>query len=426
MTNLIKMALKIFIKKIHHWIKILPFYVLFFLLITSCGGYRLKTFEFPDPVDTSSRKIDYQEKKIYSINDSIFTDNLFDGARLNNFIQLNDSTYQATILPENEPINESPHFAFRIWSKKDQNVYLQLNYPTTTHRYWPKLSNDGKNWNPIDSTAYKVSDNKMLAQLKLNISNDKLWIAAQEINNSSDVKNWAKTLSDLQDVELKIIGKSTLNRDLIALDVYNAESKNKDLIVILSRQHPPEVSGYLAMQSFVKELLANSRLSSDFRKKYRILIFPLINPDGVDLGHWRHNANGIDLNRDWAFYRQIEIKTITKYIVNGARKSKNKVILGLDFHSTQEDLYYSFTDDIRSVIYPFKDYWIGAIDCALPNYTPDDQPYAISQPISKAWFFKQFNAESITYESGDETPRDFVALKAQIAAREMMKLLILK
>ena len=104
----------------------------------------------------------------------------------------------------------------------------------------------------------------------------------------------------------------------------------------------------------------------------------------------------------------------------------NNVILGLDFHSTQEDLYYSFTDDIHSVIYPFKDYWMAGIGSALEGYTPDDKPYAIGDPISKAWFYNQFNAESITYEIGDETPRDFIKLKAEVAAREMMKLLILK
>jgi hypothetical protein len=54
------------------------------------------------------------------------------------------------------------------------------------------------------------------------------------------------------------------------------------------------------------------------------------------------------------------------------------------------------------------------------------QALPIKNPSSQSWFFKQFMAESISYEIGDETPRNFVELKAQIAAREMMKLLILK
>ena len=405
---------------------ILPFYFLVLLLVIGCSSVELKTFDYPDPVDTKTRAINYQDKKEYNINELVFADNQFDGARLNDFSQVNDSTFQATILPENEPINQSPHFAFRIWSKQPKTVYLKLSYPTSTHRYVPKLSSDGENWKPIDSLNYTLIDSAKNALLKLNVDVKKLWIAAQELKTSSEALNWSEHIANHKDVRFKVIGKSKLKRDLLALDIYEGDPQGRDIVVILSRQHPPEISGYLAMQSFVEEVLKENRLQKDFRNKYRILVFPLLNPDGVDLGHWRHNAGGIDLNRDWAYYKQEEVKTIVNTIVNIANASKSKVILGLDFHSTQEDLYYSFSDDMHSDIYPFKDYWIGAIDDAIPNYTPDDQPFPLSQPISKGWFYMQFNAESLTYEIGDETPRDFIKLKAEVAAREMMKLLILR
>jgi hypothetical protein len=396
------------------------------VIVLSCATYKLKTHDFPNVKDTSNKPISYQEKKVYSIDDTFFADNMFDAARLNAFEKVNDSTFQVTILPENEPINDSPHYAFRIWSKNDENISLKLNYPTTTHRYWPKISTDGENWMPIDSANFKLIDNNKNAILDLQLTNKKLWIAAQEIHNSTDAKKWSTSVANYKNVRYSVIGKSKLDRDLIGLDVFEGDPKGKDMIVILSRQHPPEVTGYLAMQAFVKEILGDRRLSKDFLKKYRILIFPMLNPDGVDLGHWRHNTGGIDLNRDWAYYRQNEVKTVVNYIVAAANEHKNKVVLGLDFHSTQEDLYYTFPDNVKSSIYPFKDYWLGAIDTALPDYSPDDRPYAVGDPISKGWFYLQFNAESVTYEIGDETPRDFIKLKAEIAAREMMKLLILK
>ncbi|MDC9721413.1 MAG: M14 family metallopeptidase [Urechidicola sp.] len=404
----------------------IAFLLLLSSVVISCANYKLKTYELPNPKDTSTKEISYQVKKIYTIDSLIFADNEFDAARLNDFLKLNDSTYQVVILPENEPINNSPYYAFRIWSSTSKEINLQLNYPTTTHRYWPKISVDGKNWQPIDSTNFSLQNADSVAQLKLTVNESKLWIAAQEIHTSTDAKNWATEIATHKGVRHSVAGKSKQNRDLIALDIYEGDAKEKELIVILSRQHPPELTGYFAMQFFIEELLKDTKLSNDFRKKYRVLVYPMVNPDGVDLGHWRHNTGGIDLNRDWAYYRQTEVNTIVNNIVNLAKKSKNKVILGLDFHSTQEDLYYSFTDDVHSVIYPFKDYWMAGIDSSIEGYTPDDQPYAIGDPISKAWFYNQFNAESITYEIGDETPRDFIKLKAEVAAREMMKLLILK
>jgi hypothetical protein len=400
--------------------------MLFFILITGCSTVKLKTFEFPNPIDTSTRPINYQEKKIYELQDAYFADNLFDGARLNAFKQLNDSTIQIIILPENEPINDSPHFAFRIWAKTEGNIKLQLKYPTSKHRYWPKLSSDGVHWKAIDSADFRLINDDAGAELSLSLDQNKLWVSAQELYTSTEAIDWADKISDHPDIRFSTIGKSKLNRDLIGLDLYQGDPKNKEIIVILSRQHPPEVSGYLAMRSFVEELLSEARLAKDFRKKYRILIYPMLNPDGVDLGHWRHNVGGIDLNRDWAYYRQDEVRIVVNHIVNTVRKSKAKVILGLDFHSTQEDLYYSFPDEMNSVIYPFKDYWLNSIGSALPNYEPDDQPFPLSDPISKGWFYQQFKAESITYEIGDETARDFIQHKAEIASREMMKLLILK
>jgi hypothetical protein len=410
----------------YNWKSGLTVYLLLIFIISACSSVKLKTFDYSKPVDTSSRVINYQDKKVYNIDDVVFADNQFDGARLNGFEQLNDSTFQVTILPENEPINQSPHYAFRIWSKQVQTVYVKLNYPTSRHRYVPKLSNNGENWKPIDSTAYQLIDSAKNALLKVSIDDKKLWIAAQELKTSTEAISWSKQIATHKDVRFNIVGKSKLNRDLVGLDIYSKDPKNKDVIVVLSRQHPPEVTGYLAMQSFVEEILKDNRLQKDFRNKYRMLVFPMLNPDGVDLGHWRHNTGGIDLNRDWAYYRQDEVKTIVNNIVDVVNESKNKVILGLDFHSTQEDLYYSFSDDMHSSIYPFKDYWMDAIDNAIPNYTPDDQPFPLSSPISKGWFYKQFNAESLTYEIGDETPRDFIKLKAEVAAREMMKLLILR
>ena len=400
----------------HH----LVFFLLFVLI--SCKTYQASDFVYPRPVDTSDHPIENQTKKTYSV-DGVYADNQFDGARLNDFEQINANTFQATILPENFPINPSPWYAFKLWATEDQTINLILHYENGHHRYQPTISRDGNNWEKLDSNLVSKKDSAD-ALLKLNIGPDTLWLAAQEIANSSHVKKWCEKQARHVSTNFSTIGKSKLGRDLFLLDINEGDPRKKDIIVVISRQHPPEVTGYLAMQVFIEALLENNLLANNFRKKYRVLVFPLMNPDGVDLGHWRHNAGGIDLNRDWAFYRQPEVRQVADYIVKTATENKSDVILGLDFHSTYNDIYYT-NKPTNDHIPRFKDYWLIGIQNDI-NEDTKQRASDPKTPVSKNWFLRQFNAEGITYEIGDSTPRDFIKEKGRASAVEMMELLIFK
>ena len=398
------------------------------LLLSACQKqYWPHNHVLPQPEDTHDRPVTYQDKKTFKLND-VFVSNDFEGARMNSFELVNDSIYRVIVSPENTPINASSYFAFKIWSLQKQKIELEILYTEHTHRYWPKLSTDDVNWIAIDSMNFDTLKAGNIATLHLEISEKVLTVAGQELMTSSDNKQWIDSLKQThpEAIDVQVIGDSREGRPIYFMDIHEGSSQNKPAIVVFSRLHPPEVTGYMAMQSFVETLLDTTILSSTFKEKFRILVYPMINPDGVDLGHWRHNTGGVDLNRDWSHYRQKEIKTVAFHLTQLVRKSKNDVVLGIDFHSTQEDLYYTFTDNRRSKIYNFKDLFMQGIDDAFVDYVPDDQPYDLNQPITKAWFLLEFNAESITYEVGDETPRDFVKAKASVAAKEMMKLLVLR
>lgn len=399
---------------------------LFYTILVSCKTTTgLIDHEFPDPVDTQSVDVFGQRKLVYDIQ-GVYADNEFEGARLNNFSKINNELFRAVISPENFPINGSAYYSLRIWADTIRDIELELFYTKHEHRYIPKISYDGEHWvnmNPMDFDTLKAPN---IATLKLRIGPEKTWISAQELLTSRHVKEWIMEMRKNPNVHSEVIGKSKLGRPIHALDIYNLSPKNKDAIVVFARQHPPEVTGHIAMESFVEELLANTRLSRDFLNNHRILVYPLLNPDGVDEGHWRHNAGGIDLNRDWAVYNQEETRAVAQDVVKKTNAGNNTVLVGLDFHSTQKDLYYTLTDNRQSHVYPFKDYWLQGIDNVYSKYSPDDRPNDLNQPITKGWFFLQLGAEGITYEIGDETPREFVRSKGQTAARELMQLLILK
>ena len=401
------------------------FFLLFItLLLQACGPgkYVRREFTYAKSVDTHSKKIDFQTKKLYRAG-NIFADNRFDGARLNDFKQLNDSTFQVLITPENTPINPSPWYAFKIWSLRPDTIYLQLKYRHAKHRYWPKISHNRKDWAKIDHFIYNQDSTAI--RFKLPVGKEAQWVAAQPVINSTDTKKWLDSLTARPFVSpVRVIGHSVKGKPLYMVKIGQGATGDKKIIVLLSRQHPPEVTGFTALKYFVNELVRNDTLTRAFYQKYEVWLFPLLNPDGVDLGHWRHNAAGIDLNRDWANYRQPEIDAVTKFIVNEAKKYHVQPVLGIDFHSTFRDVYYIFDDSFHSVLPGFCEVWTAGIDRIAAPFKTRKSPFGMAQPISKNWFYKQFKAEAITYEVGDDTPDNIIKLKARAAAVTMMDLLL--
>ena len=234
--------------------------LLFIISLISCQN------TLTDNETTTTSTIAYQEKKAYNIG-GITADNKFDGARLNDFIQIDDTTFQAVIEPENTPINISPWYAFRLQAEEEKNITLQLKYTEHRHRYVPKLSNDGKNWEAIDTSLVEIDTSNATASFPLQLSTAPLWVAAQEVINSTDMQNWMKTYTHLPYVTQKTIGKSVLGKDIYSLEF--AFGENQPALVLIGRQHPPELPGAtLAMQAFVDELNALSDLSQKFRQKY--------------------------------------------------------------------------------------------------------------------------------------------------------------
>lgn len=381
------------------------------------------TYEYARPVDTTKRPIWNQKKKVYHL-DGLSARNDFPAARLNSLVQNNDSTYTASIWPENYPINPSPWYAFKLWSKTERDVYINLAYSNgAKHRYAPKLSTDGENWKLLDSTLVQIGVDSTSARLKLHVGKDTLWVAAQEIQDHRRVGEWVKKMAQSPFVTQKSAGKSAQGRDLYHLNLSKGSYQNKPTVIVISRQHPPEVTGFLCMKSFI-ETIIDEGSTNGFLEKYRVMVYPLMNPDGVDLGHYRHSTGGVDLNRDWSQYHQPEIQQVTSHMVRETVTNKNDVILGLDFHSTYRDVYYTPHESIERKIPEFTKAWLEKIRVGVGLDDINEKPGKNRQPTSSAWFNRQFGATGITYEIGDDTPREFIKMKGAISARAMMELLL--
>ncbi len=399
-------------------------YLLFLALIIH-GCSSAKRVKFETQVDTTNKSIDIQKKQIFSINDiGVFASNNYDGARLNGFEKINDTIIKIIIKPENTPINNSAYYSFKTWSKEAKDFYFKFDYPTGyKHRYVPKLKQNGT-WKTIDTTNIFKKDT--IVTIKIKLSKEPILVAAQEIQNSKDVEQWYSNLIVGKEnyVHLESFGKSAQGKNLPVLDIYKGNKKNKEIIILLTRQHPPEVTGYYAFQEFLGTVLNDKQLADNFLNKYRVLAFPIMNPDGVDLGHWRHNSGGVDLNRDWSKYRQPEIKQAIKYITKTLKENNSKIILGLDFHSTYKDIFYTNKIRENTTLPNFIEDWFVALETNIPDYEVNEASGNSTKPVSKGWFLYGHNAVGITYEIGDATPKERIKTIGRISAEQMMKILL--
>lgn len=398
------------------------FLLVVFILV---GCTSTKSVHFKTPVATTSVPIAYQTKKTFKLNDvGVYASNEFDGARLSGLEKINDSTALAIINPENVPINNSPYYAFQAWSDHPRSFYFTYNYPVGyKHRYIPKIKKE-QTWSILDSS--NILKNDTIVTIKLDLSASPIIVAAQEIESSKDVEHWYTKLLEGKEALATIgsLGRTDLGRNLPVINLCKGSPKGKDIIVLLTRQHPPEVTGYYAFQNFLETILDGSEQSQNFLANYHVIAFPIMNPDGVDLGHWRHNSGGVDLNRDWSIYNQPEIRQAVKYIEKNLKKQKAKLVLGLDFHSTWYDIFYTNKDRVNTALPNFIDEWFQSLENEIPDYKVNEAASNSDKPVSKGWFLYGHNAVGITYEIGDATPKDRIKEIGKVTAEQMMKIMV--
>jgi len=389
-------------------------------------------------VETSSRPTDRQAKGVFPFEaDGVYFSNEFDGARLDQIVRTGPRAYTITITPENTPINPSPWYAFQVWSATPGDVAVRLVYgDTVRHRYTPQLSHDGLQWQEIapgrvtaegaPATAGATARPTSIV-MQLNVTDKPLWVAGQELQTSKHVFAWMDAIAAQRGGQVREIGKSTGGRPLKLLTLGNPSGKKAMLVI--GRQHPPEVTGYFAMQAFVETLAGPTPLAQQFRKDWTIYVVPLMNPDGVDGGFWRHNVGGVDLNRDWADFNQPETRAVRDFLKSQSAKTGGTFYFGIDFHSTWDDIYYTLDDNkLKGNMPHLVPEWLAAVQRAIPDYKPAIKSTAKLEPtsISRNYFFKAYGMEALTFEIGDNTPRARIREKGEVGANALMKLMLEK
>lgn len=342
----------------------------------------------------------------------------YDGARLGKCEVVSPTEVRLLIQPEDDPpINPSPWYSFHVRASSsasaNESLVVALYYETYEHRYVPKVSRDGITWSTLPESETFIGEDGS-AKLIVKPDEEGFFVSAQEILNNASYDEWVSTLvANWHGAAALTIGYSIARRPVTAVTTNSDANK---WILLLGRQHPPEVSGAIAMRHFVDRLAEVWRQSCSINQKecaffrnHNLVIVPNLNSDGVSLGHWRHGLGSVDLNRDWGPFTQPETSAVIALVDHLVSSGKHLRVM-LDFHSTHNNVLYTQTDEDLTDPPNFASSWIATamgINPVAAGFTREPREVS-EQATSKNYFFRRFGVPSITYELADEADRWFI------------------
>ncbi len=342
----------------------------------------------------------------------------FEGASRSTCYVEDERTLSILITPEHlPPINPSPWYAFRYSAAKGGKLTVNVRYVGARHRYAPKWRGRG------DPAAYSVTVGQDRSAVSITLPPGEGIVSGQPLITAVDYDKLLGQLVKFGRGKKIILGRSHDGRPIKAVRLGNANAPR--MVVLLGRQHPPEVTGATAMDAFaltVAKLVGAGRID---RKEYQFLIVPLLNPDGVARGHWRANLGGADLNRDWGTFKQPETRAVSDWLAR--LPAKVRPVLMIDFHSTNRNLFYVQGDEADAQGKTFLAVWLGGKETAFAGYSFKIEPRDANpgSGTTKNWFNTTYGIPAYTYEVGDDSEPSAVGDAAEMLAQNMIPALTL-
>lgn len=346
----------------------------------------------------------------------------FAGARRGSCTILSETHVRLRILPEDDGyINDSAWFSFKVLPSTAATATITLQYAGGHHRYIPKLSTDGLSWSPMPTESVQISGDDAIATFDVPLSGGPTWVSGQELVLPSDYKKWTDEIAATSTAELELLGRS-LRRQ--AIHVLHTNRDSRDVLFLVGRQHPPEISGAFAFFSFYETLHADTPLAQRFRERFHIIAIPMLNPDGILGGNWRHNLGGTDLNRDWGPFQQPETQLVSK-LLDELDSQDKKIRVFLDFHSTQRNLLYTQNEANETDPPRFTKIWLDRVAARETGYEFTNEEHDTEKlGVAKNYIYLRYGIPASTFEVGDETDRALTMSAAVVFAEELMQLML--
>lgn len=228
--------------------------------------------------------------------------------------------------------------------------------------------------------------------------------------NFNDLLNDVNLWKSFPNVCVDTIGYSVQGRPLIRLVIARKQNPKTPIgrIAIHARTHPAEVHSTYVTNEMIKFLLTPSTLSDILLDNCIFNIVPMYNPDGVELGYARTNANLLDIEGNWSIASTQPEITALRSNYKSLMESPVPIRIALNMHSAiacKRYFVYHHSNGTSAVFAEQEKKFIGYIKDRWPEGI-EDWNYNITWSAGtppqypESWFWNNYGASvmALTYE----------------------------
>ena len=198
-------------------------------------------------------------------------------------------------------------YYFRLEGVKGRELTIELtdvvgeyNYNPGSHAVDedtnPVFSYDNQTWTHFVATEW--DDDAKELRFSLTPQSDTVWIAHTPPYTLRHIEQLEADFADRPYFLRGQAGSTVQGRPMPLWTITEAPA-DAPVIWLMFRQHSWESGSSWAGDGALRFLLGDSEDASRLRQQATWKIFPVADPDGIEIGGVRFNVNGYDLNRNW-------------------------------------------------------------------------------------------------------------------------------
>ena len=198
-------------------------------------------------------------------------------------------------------------YYFRLDGVKGRELAIELtdvvgeyNYKPGTHAVsadtHPVFSYDDETWTHFEETEW--DDAKKELRFRLRPESDTVWIAHTPPYTLKNLSRIEEAYGNRPYLFRGPAGWTVKGRAMPLWTIGEAPA-DAPVIWLMFRQHSWESCTSWAGDGALRFLLGDSEQAKRLRKQAIWKVFPVADPDGLEIGGVRFNVNGYDLNRNW-------------------------------------------------------------------------------------------------------------------------------